>query len=169
MNLDNLCMNCFEPLTQGSVCAKCGFDNDSVSDMLFLPRKTVLAEKYVVGNVLSQESDAITYAGYDTESRRSVTVRELAPKGIANRLEGNPNLHIRERYKKSFQGYKASFLKLWETLKGMNSLSAVIPVIDVFEENETAYAVSEKMTTVSLRDFLLRNDDNNILWDKARA
>ena len=50
----------------------------------------------------------------------------------------------------------------------MNSLSAVIPVYDVFEENETAYSVSEKMATVSLRDFLLRNNDNNILWEKAR-
>lgn len=35
----------------------------------------------------------------------------------------------------------------------MNSLSAVIPVLDVFEENETAYAISERMITVSLRDF----------------
>lgn len=161
-------MNCFEPLTQGSVCAKCGFDNDSECDMLYLPRKTVLAGKYVVGKALSQESDAVTYSGYDIKQRKAVIIREFMPKGIANRLEGNLDVHIRERYKKSFQGYKASFLKLWSTLKGMNSLSAVIPVYDVFEENETAYSISEKMATVSLRDFLLRNNDNNILWEKAR-
>ncbi len=41
-------------------------------------------------------------------------------------------------------------------------------MLDIFEENETAYAVCEKMNTVSLRDFLIRNTDNNILWDKAR-
>ena len=28
---DNLCMNCFEKLTSGSVCRNCGFDNDSVT------------------------------------------------------------------------------------------------------------------------------------------
>lgn len=168
MSFDNLCMNCFERLTQGSVCAACGFDNDSVSDMLYLPRKSGLAERYIVGNAISQESDSITYVGYDTERRAVVTIRELIPKGIANRLEGNPDVHIRERYRKNFEGYKKSFTKLWKTLKGMNSLSAVIPVIDVFEENNTVYAVCEKMATVSLRDFLIRNDDNNILWDKAR-
>ncbi len=165
---DNLCMNCFERLTNGSVCGNCGFDNDSVSDMKYLPRKTVLSGRYIVGNVISEESDAVTYVGYDTERRCVVTVRELLPAGISNRLEGNCDVHIRERFRKDFAGYKNSFIKLWKTLKNLNSLSAVIPVLDVFEENETAYAVCEKMETVSLRDFLLRNEDNNILWDKAR-
>ncbi len=168
MNFDNLCMNCFARLTQGSVCSDCGFDNDSVSDMLFLPRKTVLAGRYLVGNSLSQESDAVTYIGLDTETNTVVTIREFMPAGIANRLEGNLNAHVREKFKKTFDSCKKSFIKLWKTLKGMNSLSAVIPVLDVFEENETAYAISEKMTTVSLRDFLIRNSDNIIPWDKAR-
>lgn len=168
MNFDNLCMNCFEKLTQGSVCANCEFDNDSVSDMLFLPRKTLLAGRYLVGNFLSQESDAVTYIGLDTETNTVVTIREFMPAGIANRLEGNLNAHVREKYKKTFDGCKKSFIKLWSTLKGMNSLSAVIPVLDVFEENETAYAISERMITVSLRDFLIRNSDNIIPWDKAR-
>ena len=168
MNFDNLCMNCFEKLTQGSVCANCAFDNDSVSDMLFLPRKTLLAGRYLVGNFLSQESDAVTYIGLDTETNTVVTIREFMPAGIANRLEGNLNAHVREKYKKTFDGCKKSFIKLWSTLKGMNSLSAVIPVLDVFEENETAYAISERMITVSLRDFLIRNSDNIIPWDKAR-
>jgi len=168
LGFDNLCMNCFERLTQGSICANCGFDNDSPSDILLLPRKSILSNRYVVGNCISQESDAVTYVGYDTERESVVSIREFLPKGIANRLEGNPDVHIRERYKKNFEGYKKSFINLWKTLKGLNSLSAVIPVIDVFEENETAYAVSEKMFTVSLREFLLRNEENIIPWDKAR-
>lgn len=165
---DNLCMNCFQRLTEGSVCPNCGFDNDSVTEMLFLPRKTVLASRYIVGNIISQESDAVTYIGFDTERRSAITIREFLPRGIANRLEGNCDVHVRERFRKDYAAYKDSFIKLWKTLKGMNALSAVIPVLDVFEENRTAYAVCEKMETVSLREFLLRNDDNNILWDKAR-
>jgi len=165
---DNLCMNCFQRLTEGSVCQNCGFDNDSVTDMLFLQRKTVLASRYIVGNIVSKESDAVTYIGFDTERRTEVTIREFLPGKIANRLEGNCDVHVRERFKKAFAAYKDSFIKLWKTLKEMNSLSAVIPVLDVFEENQTAYAVCEKMDTVSLREFLIRNDDNNILWDRAR-
>lgn len=72
-------MNCFERLTDGSICRNCGFDNDSVSDMLYLPRKTLLANRYVVGNNISKDSDAVTYMGYDTEREAIVTIRELIP------------------------------------------------------------------------------------------
>lgn len=165
---DKLCMNCFEPLTSGSVCKNCGFYNDSVTESMYLPRKTILAKRYIVGNVISRESDAVTYAGYDTEREAVVTIREFLPKDICNRLEGNNDVHVRERYRKGFVNYKESFKKLWRTLKGLNSLSAVIPVLDIFEENETAYTVCEKMTSVSLHEFLIRNTDNRIQWDKAR-
>ena len=161
-------MNCFERLTAGSVCRNCGFNNDSVRDMIYLPLKAVLQNRYVVGNVISYESDAITYVGYDTERRAAVTIREFLPKNISNRLEGNFDVHVRERFKKNYIKYKESFIHLWETLKELNTLSAVIPVIEVFEANETAYAVCEKLDTVSLREFLIRNTDNHILWDKAR-
>lgn len=165
---ENLCLNCFEKLTAGSVCTHCGFDNDAVTPMLYLQRKTMLMSKYIVGNVLSEESDAVTYTGYDTERNAVVTIREFLPKGIANRLEGNSDVHIRERFRKNYASYKQSFIKLWQTLKGMNALSAVIPVLDVFEANQTAYAVCEKTDYVTLHDFLLKTDENNILWDKAR-
>jgi len=165
---ENLCLNCFEKLTAGSVCSHCGFDNDAAVPMLYLQRKTVLFSKYIVGNVILEESDAVTYIGYDTEKSRTVTIREFLPKGIANRLEGNSDVHIRERYRKSYAEYKAAFIKLWKTLMGMNALSAVIPVLDVFEANQTVYAVCEKMDYVTLHSFLLKTDENNILWDKAR-
>ena len=165
---DNLCMNCFEPLTAGCICRNCGFDNDSVTDTIFLPRRTALAKRYIAGNAISVENDSVVYIGYDTERNAVVTIREFLPRGICNRLEGNNDVHVRERYRKNFAGYKESFIKLWKTLKGLNSLSAVIPVLEVFEQNETAYAVCEKMDSVSLHDFLIRNTDNNILWDKAR-
>ncbi len=166
--IDNLCMNCFQTLTSGSICEKCGFDNDTIQDMMYIPLRTILNNRYVVGNNISVECDSISYIGYDTESGQTVTIRELYLQNILTRLEGNCYVHVRERYKKSFDIYKESFTNLWQVLARMNSLSAVIPVIDVFEENGTAYSVSKHITTVSLHDFLIRNPDNNIMWNKAR-
>ncbi len=167
--IDDLCMNCFENIGEESICPHCGFNNNtSLQEMIYLPLKTVLSDRYIVGNHISYESDAITYIGYDMERRAVVTVREFIPKGISNRLDGNIEVHVRERYRKNFEKYKNSFIELWQTLKSISTLSAVIPVLDVFEENGTAYAISEKMETLSLREFLLRTEDNNILWDRAR-
>lgn len=167
-NTDNLCMNCFEELTSGNVCEECGFDNDSTEDIIYLQMRTVLNERYVVGKLVAHESDAAVYMGYDTQLDEIVTIREFLPKGIAVRLEGNLEVHIRERYKECFSRLKASFLNLWSTLIKMRNLSAVISTYDVFELNSTAYAVSEYMESISLREFLLRNPDGNIEWEQAR-
>lgn len=167
-NTDNLCMSCFEELKSGSVCEECGFDNDSTEDIIYLQMRTVLNDRYVVGRLLAHESDAAVYMGYDTQLDEVVTIREFMPKGIAVRLEGNLDVHIRERYKDCFGKLKASFINLWSTLIKMRNLSAVIPTYDVFELNSTAYAISEYMESISLREFLLRNPDGNIDWEQAR-
>ena len=41
-------------------------------------------------------------------------------------------------------------------------------IYDVFEENETIYAVIEYLESITLREYLLRNDNGNIPWDTAR-
>ncbi|MBQ8981767.1 MAG: hypothetical protein IJ077_09190, partial [Eubacterium sp.] len=91
-------MNCFKELTEGAVCAECGYDNDSPDDTMYLARKTVLAEKYVVGAVISHESDAVTYAGYDTQLDKVIEIREFYPKGAASRLEGSTEIHYRQKF-----------------------------------------------------------------------
>lgn len=150
-NIDNLCMNCFEELTDGAVCKNCGYDNDTQPGIMYLPPKTVLNDRYVIGSVISHESDAVTYMAYDSQLNDVVTVREFLPKNIANRLEGNLDIHVRERYRSNFVALKASFVNLWTTIIKMRNLSAVIPTYDVFELNGTAYAVSEYADSISSR------------------
>ena len=35
-DIDNLCMNCFKELINGSVCENCGYDNDKPTDTMYL-------------------------------------------------------------------------------------------------------------------------------------
>jgi serine/threonine-protein kinase len=161
-------MGCFEELTNGSVCENCGYDNDTTVEITYLQPRTVLNDRYVIGRLISHESDAATYMGYDLQLNEVVTIREFLPKGIANRLEGNLDVHIRERYRSSYDKLKASFINLWNTILKIRNLSAVIPTYDVFELNSTAYAVSDYMESITMREFLLRNPDGNIDWENAR-
>ncbi len=138
-NLDNLCMNCFEELTQGSVCANCDYDNDTQTSFVYLQPKTILNDRYAIGAFVSHESDAATYMAYDMQELKVVTVREFLPKGIAARLEGSVDVHVRERFKPSFDKLKNSFIRLWETISELKNLSAVIPTYDVFELNSTFF------------------------------
>ncbi len=167
-DLDNLCMNCFKELTEGAVCSECGYDNDKETEFVYLAPKTLLSGKYVVGAFLTHESDSVTYAGYDTQLDKKILIREFYPKGIASRLEGNNILHIRQRFAGDIDKLKGSFYNLWTTLEKMHSLSAVVPVYDVFEENATVYAIIEFMDSIPLREYLIRNEEGIIAWESAR-
>ncbi len=167
-DIDNLCLNCFKELREGAVCAECGYDNDTANDDMFLSAKTVLADKYIVGAFIKQESDSVTYAGYDSQLDKKITIREFFPKGMCSRLEGSLDIHIRQKFIADVEKYKKSFFKLWTTLEKLHSLSAVVPVYDVFEENDTVYAIIESLECIPLREYLLRNESGYISWDNAR-
>ena len=167
-DIDNLCLNCFKELREGAVCAECGYDNDTETDNNYLAPKTMLADRYIVGAFQKAESDAVTYSGYDTQLDKKIVIREFFPKGMSSRLEGSKDVHIRQRFVSSAEKYKKSFYKLWTTLEKLHSLSAVVPVYDVFEENDTVYAIIEHLESITLREYLLRNENGYIPWDSAR-
>ena len=167
-DMDNLCLSCFKELTEGAVCADCGYDNDTPADTQYLAPKTVLEDRYFVGALLGHESDAATYAGFDMQINKRITIREFYPKGMASRMDDSDTLHIRERYTASVAKYKESFISLWTTLEKMHNRSAVVPVYDVFEANNTVYAVIEHMESITLREYLLRGENSYISWDTAR-
>lgn len=167
-DLDNLCANCWEELTEGSVCAECGYDNDTQNDSVYLKAKTVIAGQYVIGNIIKIESDSVTYSGYDGQLDKPILIREFFPKGIASRFDDSDELHVRQKYVNDFARYKKSFYNLWTTMQKLHNLSAVVPVYDLAEANGTYYAIIEKTESVPLREYLLRNEEGYILWDTAR-
>lgn len=167
-DLDNLCANCWEELTEGSVCAECGYDNDTQNDSVYLKTKTVIAGQYVIGNIIKIESDSVTYSGYDGQLDKPILIREFFPNGIASRFDDSDELHVRQKYVNEFARYKKSFYNLWTTMQKLHNLSAVVPVYDLAEANGTYYAIIEKTESVPLREYLLRNEEGYILWDTAR-
>ncbi len=166
--LDNLCMRCFKELKGGNICSECGCDNDVPNDTMYLPAKTVIKGQYVIGEVKEHQSDSVTYYGYDGQLDRPIFIREFYPKGLASRLEGAKELHIRQKFIPDFDKYKKDFYNLWTTMEKLHSLSACVPVYDVFEENDTAYAIIEQNDSITLREYLIRNENGYILWDSAR-
>ena len=153
-NLENLCPGCMGVKGDGEVCGKCGFDG-TANGSEFLQIKTILEDRYFVGKVLSQNGEGVTYIGYDTELDAVVHIREFFPEGLCER-EGD-SVYTTEEYADSFADYKAEFLSLARVLARMRNLSAILPVYDIFEQNETAYYISEAVEYITLRDFLVRN------------
>lgn len=167
MNTDHLCMSCMREIGDENQCPYCGFHADSPQLAPYLPLRTVVAERYLAGKLLDYNDDGATYMGWDLEMNAPVTIREFLPDSIAERREDLtlvPMAGCEITYRDCYQ----SFLELWRKLARMRGLSALILVFDIVEDHGTAYAISEYMEGVSLREYLLRSPSGYLSWEQAR-
>lgn len=169
MTADNLCMGCMKEIGNVQQCPFCGFHNDTVASAPYLPLRTVIGGRYTVGKVISASGDGVTYIAWDNESRETVTVREFLPVENITRLQGQTEVIVNEDSRLVFYDSVREFLALNRKLAMSRNLSALIPVIDIIEENNTAYAVSEYLETITLRDFLLKSRTGYLGWDKVKT
>lgn len=167
MNTDHLCMSCMREIGDENQCPYCGFHADSPQLAPYLPLRTVVAERYLAGKLLDYNGDGATYMGWDLEMNAPVTIREFLPDSIAERREDLtlvPMAGCEITYRDCYQ----SFLELWRKLARMRGLSALILVFDIVADHGTAYAISEYMEGVSLREYLLRSPSGYLSWEQAR-
>ena len=169
MNIDNLCMSCMNELYGEKQCPKCGYYVDSPQISPYLPLRTPVGDKYILGKVLSSNSEGATYMAYDTGRNTPVYVREFLPEKFIDRSFGTTEISVKEQWRDYYYSYLKKFLDLWRQLARVRGLSALIPVVDIIEENNTAYVVSEYVESISLREFLLRSQTGYLNWEKAKV
>ena len=170
MSYENLCMNCMKEKGSNEQCPHCHFHNDSLQLPPFLPMRTIVGGHYLIGAVTESNGDGTTYMGYDTETGTPVTIREFLPDTMVRRSSETSTLLVREGAQETYYNLLSSFLELWGKLRKMNGLGALISVQDIFEENNTAYAVSEYVEGAqSIRDYLLAAKEGYLSWEEARV
>ena len=169
MVAENLCMGCMKEIGSKKQCPFCGFNADSPQITPFLPLRTVISERYVIGKMLSAGGDGVTYMGYDLQNSVPVTIREYLPERHAKRLFGTTELTVSRSSEAYFNDGLAAFLDLWRKLARGRDLQGLIPVIDIVEENNTAYSISEYIDTITLRDFLLKSRTGTLPWERLKS
>lgn len=168
MIAENLCMGCMKEIGSQRQCPYCGFHIDTPQITPYLPLRTVIGDRYIIGKVIKSGGDGVTYMGYDAENKSPVTIREFLPDGHVKRIYGESELKAKEGSERVYFDGKNDFLALWRKLARGRNLTGLIPVIDIIEENNTAYAVSEYIETISLRDFLLKSRTGYLPWEKVK-
>lgn len=168
INSDNLCMSCMKEIGNLKECPHCGFNTESQQIAPYLPIRTVLGNRYLVGKLLEYNGDGATYMGLDLSTRASVNIREFFPIGVAARdpktLEVNAEPEKTELYNDLLQ----SFIEMWRKILRLSGLSALVKVQDILEGNGTCYVITENIEGISLREYLLKNNLGYISWEKAR-
>ena len=162
------CFGCMENF-QGYPCPNCGYDPAKDKHMEYaLPPETILAGKYMAGRVLGQGGFGITYIGWDIALERKVAIKEYYPSGQVSRSPGTRNLtwYSSEQSLHARQDGMQMFLKEARKMVKADSIPGVVRVLDLFQENGTAYIVMEFVEGETLKARLLW--DGSMDWETAK-
>lgn len=149
-------------------CPYCGFLSESAQIPPYLPVRTVIANRYLVGKMLEYNGEGATYIGWDLTERKAVKIREFIPDSFTTRTTSNLRLQVMRGSEDVFTELRQSFEELWTKLARLKGLSALISVTNVVEDYGTAYAIYEHFEGITLRDFLLKSKTGYVSWEKAR-
>lgn len=154
----HVCYGCFKEKEPGTVCPKCGFNENSERPYLAVPIGTILDGRYLIGKVLGVGGFGITYLGYDLTLDYKVAVKEYMPSGYATRAEDKYTLTVTSSsQQQAYDEGLDKFLSEARTLAKFHNTPNVVSVQDFFKENNTAYFVMEYVDGESLKDYLDKN------------
>ena len=165
---DNLCMSCMREIGDNKQCPYCGYHADSTQIPPYLPIRTVVANRYLVGKMLEYNGEGATYIGWDLAEKKAVKIREFIPDAFTTRTTSNLNLQVMRGSEAVFAELRQAFVELWTKLARLKGLSALISVTNVVEDYGTSYAIYDHFEGITLREFLLKSKTGYIPWEKAR-
>lgn len=162
------CLGCMEPF-ECYPCPRCGYDPKTAKNAEYaLTPGTILAGKYLVGKVLGQGGFGITYIGWDIPLERKVAVKEYYPSGQVSRSPGTRNLtwYTTEAAERARRDGTQMFLKEARKMSKVDGIPGVVRVLDLFQENGTAYIVMEFIEGVTLKAKLQQTGP--LPWEQVR-
>lgn len=168
ISTDNLCMSCMHEIGSEKKCPYCGYYADSAQITPYLPVRTVIANRYLVGKILEYNGEGATYIGWDITEKKPVKIREFIPDSFTIRTSSELTLQIMKGGEAAFSELRQSFEELWSKLARFKGLNGLIAVNEVVRDYGTSYAIYDHFEGISLRDFLLRSKTGYLPWDKAR-
>ena len=166
-NMDNLCMRCMSDLKNENICPKCGEKKGEPQLTPFLPKKTILGSRYVIGAGLEINGEGLSYIGYDNVKETKIYIREFFPENLCIRREDFTNV-MAYSYKKSlFEKELEKFLKYFRSVARLRNIPAICAIYDIFKENGTAYIIIEWVEGMRLDKFVSEKG-GKLSWDEAR-
>ena len=156
MELQELCLSCFQIKGEFDVCPYCGYVSGTEPEQAYhLQPGKILAGRYIVGIVLGFGGFGVTYKAWDSKLSTIVAVKEFYPNGLVSRVPGETKIVVFSGEKKEhFSSSLERFLEEARNMAKFDNDLHIVNVFDFFEANNTAYIVMEFLDGVSLKDYL---------------
>ncbi len=154
-----ICGNCLSNVDSSlAACPYCGQSFENTNPSGTLPINTVLADRYTIGKVIFVDGEGVLYAAVDNSTVRRVVVKEYVPITICAARARDGCVIPRQGREVLFKTTRMDFTDLYRALLSLGHTSGLVPVIDLVEANNTAYAVREPDDGIPLHTYLERRE-----------
>ena len=161
------CMGCMKSIPFHTViCPECGYSEKEIQPAPYLGTGSLIMRKYLVGRVLSETADTVTYIGVNVESGETVTVNEFFPRNIVTRTQGRSEVNVKLGYDSMYASSLQSFIRLWRGLDVFKDAKCLPYVYDIVDFNGTVYAISAYKDCIPLSQYFT-NMGTPLTWARA--
>lgn len=147
------CALCFVPVAEQGTCPQCSNLPQPPSDVL--SPGLVLQDKYRIGKLLGRGGFGATYMGWDLNLQVRVAIKEFLPQQLVTRdpygSEVSPYSGMADAYANGL----SQFLREARILAQFRDEAGIIPVLDFFSGNGTAYMVLKYEDGMTLEQYLV--------------
>ncbi len=168
VNTDRLCMGCMNDNGGEKVCPICGYDSSEDNSAEQLAVGTWLnANRYLVGRVIEESGDSVTYIAWDNDNNAVVNIKEYFPAGLCVRSRDRLTVNPADGKALPYTQGMDEFVNLFTKLGKMPKSAAILHVIDGFDANGTVYAVQSTVSGTTLKAFLIKNG-GVLKWEQLK-
>lgn len=168
MNFEKkLCMGCMSEKNYEGNCKICNYAESTPHLPSYLAPNTILCDRYIAGKLISYNGEGAFYIGFDTVTERKVTIYEYMPDTICTRHKGEDFIDVNNGKTALYKTYMSDFLELHKTLMKSRGMTHLQTVLDIFQENNTAYVVFEYINGITLKTYL-QNSAGELSWEQVK-
>lgn len=161
-----ICYKCMKRYDSGlSLCPSCGYAENTPSNPMYISPGTILHDRYLIGVLLEYNGEGASYIAHDSSTECTVMIREYMPINLCTRAEGQPTIEVGYESLAKYKAFMAEFTELNKSLARLRNNSNINPVLDMFTENNTTYAVFEHIDGVKMLDYL-KDNAGELSWEQ---
>lgn len=158
--VEKICDNCMSRVpADAEKCPKCGIQFENTNPGGALPNGWVLDERYTIGRYIDIDGEGVTYSAIDGDTLQRVVVKEFMPVTLCASRSDEGEIVIKPGCDVLFKTTKMDFVELYASLLDIGLSDGLVQVLDIFEVNNSAYAVLEKVEGPTLAEYLTRKQD----------
>lgn len=149
-------------------CLLCDGDLNFKSQKQYLSVQSIIKNQYIIDKVIFVNSEGVTYIAYDKENNKKYFIREYLPLNICKRFSDNNYVIPKQKKEAQYKALMIDFIDIHKILSKLQIQTGIIPIKEIWAENNTVYIIKEYIELLSLKKFIDKQPNHCLSWYQCK-